>query len=377
LDRAAQRRGDGSPMIAGTLQRYFAMRFCSAVLSVFAFVFVLVAMIDYLELMRRSAALANVSVLQVLETSLFRVPQITERTMPFAVLIGAMMCYLALSRRLELVMARAAGISVWQFLAPGMAVTLVLGILATTLYNPLAATLDEQAKRLETQIFGGKGGGSQFDGGGTFWLSQRGEDGYSILNATTSVQQGVVLGGVTVMRFDEEGRFRERVEAPRAVFEPGQWRLQDARVYAIGAIQRGPEEYLLKTRLTPEQIRESFATPESVPFWELPEYIERAERTSSAAAAYRLQYHKLLARPFMLVAMVLVAAAVSLRFFRFGGITSMVLTGIAAGFALYVMSKVFDDMSKAELLPPLAAAWLPVLAGGLTGFVALLYQEDG
>jgi lipopolysaccharide export system permease protein len=26
---------------------------------------------------------------------------------------------------------------------------------------------------------------------------------------------------------------------------------------------------------------------------------------------------------------------------------------------------------------PIAAAWLPVLVGGLTGFLALLYQEDG
>ena len=27
---------------------------------------------------------------------------------------------------------------------------------------------------------------------------------------------------------------------------------------------------VLKTNLTPEQVRESFATPETVPFWELP-----------------------------------------------------------------------------------------------------------
>jgi lipopolysaccharide export system permease protein len=26
---------------------------------------------------------------------------------------------------------------------------------------------------------------------------------------------------------------------------------------------------------------------------------------------------------------------------------------------------------------PIVAAWLPVLVGGLTGFLALLYQEDG
>ena len=34
-------------------------------------------------------------------------------------------------------------------------------------------------------------------------------------------------------------------------------------------------------------------------------------------------------------------------------------------------------MSKAELMAPVVAAWVPVLVGGLTGFVALLYQEDG
>jgi lipopolysaccharide export system permease protein len=34
-------------------------------------------------------------------------------------------------------------------------------------------------------------------------------------------------------------------------------------------------------------------------------------------------------------------------------------------------------MSKSELLSPVAAAWIPVTIGALSGFVALLYQEDG
>jgi lipopolysaccharide export system permease protein len=75
--------------------------------------------------------------------------------------------------------------------------------------------------------------------------------------------------------------------------------------------------------------------------------------------------------------MVLLAAAVSLRFFRFGGVQKMVLGGVTAGFLLYVMSKVTEDMSKAELMHPVAAAWLPVLIGSVIGCVALLYQEDG
>ena len=120
-------------------------------------------------------------------------------------------------------------------------------------------------------------------------------------------------------------------------------------------------------------MRESFATPESVPFWDLPSYIDSAERAGLGAAGYRLQYQRLIARPFLLCAMVLLASAVSLRFFRFGGVQKMVMSGILSGFLLYVLSKVTEDLSKAELMPPIAAAWLPVMVGMFTGFVALLY----
>jgi lipopolysaccharide export system permease protein len=68
---------------------------------------------------------------------------------------------------------------------------------------------------------------------------------------------------------------------------------------------------------------------------------------------------------------------VSLRFFRFGGVTKMILSGVMAGFVLYVLSKVTEDMSKADLMHAAVAAWLPVFAGGLTGLLVLLHQEDG
>jgi lipopolysaccharide export system permease protein len=53
------------------------------------------------------------------------------------------------------------------------------------------------------------------------------------------------------------------------------------------------------------------------------------------------------------------------------------LGGLTSGFLLYVLSKVADDLSKAELLPPTVGAWMPAVIGSLIGLVALLYQEDG
>lgn len=364
------------PILGGTLARYFGMRFLSAVLLVFLGIFGLVALLDYIEMMRRASDIPNVSAILVAKTSLYRVPQVTERIMPFCVLIGAMSCYLNLSRRLELVVARAAGMSAWQFVSPALVVAFLFGVFATTVYNPVSAVLQERSKRFEAELFG-QNPEALTSVGGTFWLSQRSPEGQAIINAAASRNQGVSLSGVTIFTFDTEGHFTSRIEARAAELKAEAWSLQDARVFRLGSRPVSHPQYQLKTNLTPEQVRESFATPETVPFWELPLYIKIAENAGLQAAGYRLQFQKLLARPFLMVAMVFLAAAVSLRFFRMGGVQKMVLSGVAAGFLLYVLSKVTEDLSKAELLHPVAAAWVPVLVGGLTGFIALLYQEDG
>ena len=114
-------------IVTGTLARYFGLRFLYAVLVVFAGIFALVALIDYIELMRRAGDIPNVSAVLVAKTSFYRVPQVVERILPFCVLIGAMSCYLNLSRRLELVVARSAGVSAWQFVSPAIAVAFVMG----------------------------------------------------------------------------------------------------------------------------------------------------------------------------------------------------------------------------------------------------------
>ena len=363
-------------MIVGTLSRYFAMRFLASVVGSLIGVIALAAMIDYVELMRRGADWPNATAWLLAKISMYRVPQLTERILPFTVLVGAMSCYLTLSRRHELVVARAAGVSAWQFVAPAVVAAFIFGLIATTLYNPVSAILHERSKRLEADMQGDTLSALHQSTSG-FWVRQKSNDGAAIINALTSREQGASLGGVSVYTFDNTGRFQERIEANSAALEEGYWLLEDARIYAPGKAPDLEQAFRLPTNLTLEQVRESFATPETVPFWQLPTYIELADRAGLLAAGYRLQYQQLLARPCLLAAMVMLAASVSLRFFRFGGVQKMVLSGIAAGFLLFVLSKITEDMSKSELLSPVAAAWIPVVIGGLTGFVALLYQEDG
>lgn len=364
-------------MLTGTLSRYFGMRFLSSVVGSFFGVVALAGMMDYVEMLRRGADWPNATPWLLAKISFLRVPQLCERIMPFSVLVGAMSCYLTLSRRLELVIARAAGVSAWQFVLPALIVAMLFGTIATIAYNPISAMLHERSKRLESQMLGEAPTQALQENTSGFWVRQKSDNGAAIINAKSSREQGATLGGVSVYTFDSDGHYQQRIEAKSATLELGYWQLEEAYIYSASSPPVIEDTYQLPTNLTLEQVRESFATPETVPFWQLPSYIEKADRAGLAAAGYRLQFQELLTRPFLLAAMVMLAAAVSLRFFRFGGVQKMVLSGISAGFMLFVLQKITEDMSKAELMSPVAAAWIPVLVGGLTGFVALLYQEDG
>jgi lipopolysaccharide export system permease protein len=139
-----------------------------------------------------------------------------------------MSCYLALSRRLELVVARAAGVSAWQFISPALASAIVLGVLATTAYNPMSANLREISKQMEAELFGGTPGGGVQDAAG-FWINQVNSDGQAIINAARSEQQGVRLTGLTVFRFDTNFQFKDRIEAREATLEDGHWLFKSVR----------------------------------------------------------------------------------------------------------------------------------------------------
>lgn len=361
-------------LIGATFGWYLALRFLRAIGGVFATVFLLVYTIDFVEMMRQAGDAEGIGAGQVALLSLMRTPTVTEQVLPFAVLFGAMIALLQLSRKLELVVARAAGLSAWQFLQPGVLVAVGIGLLAIFVYNPLAAVMKREASVKEATLFAREAGRVSQE---TVWIRQRSPEGTAILRAEASVEGTTRIARVTAFTFDREGRFQERIEAAEAELHQGYWLLEDVRVFALDSEPLVHDRYELASGLDPSQLRTSFTPPSSVPFWQLNAIAEQTERAGLDATRYRLQYEALTARPLLFVTMVLLAASVSLRFFRFGGVGQMVLGGVAAGFLLYVATEVMEDLGGSGLVGTSVAAWLPPVVGSLLGVLALLHQEDG
>ncbi|PLX39239.1 MAG: LPS export ABC transporter permease LptG [Hyphomicrobiales bacterium] len=363
-------------MIGITLSRYFAGRFIKWVVGLFVLVSCLVFLFDFLELVRRASEKDAFTMGRAVMMSLMRVPSLTEQALPFITLFGAIAAFHTLSRRLELVVARSAGISVWQFSAPIIVAAIVLGLFAVGVYNPVSAWMKSKSDALGVILLG-KEQRVLLQTTGDTWLRQNGDDGESVINARVALEQGQRLVGVTVFTFDQNGRFDQRIDADEAVLTESHWTMKNAIVQKLRADPVRYNSYLLSTFLKPEQIRQSLAAPDTVSIWELPSFIELATHAGLPAYRYRLQYQTLLARPLLLAAMVLLAATVSLGFGRFGGTGRMILGGITAGFVLYVVDQFAKDLGGAGIVPPGVAAWSPGVVATLIGFSILLHREDG
>jgi lipopolysaccharide export system permease protein len=367
-----------------TLSAYVARRFAGMTLATLLALAGLVALFDFIELLRRAATRADATFAIVAQIAALRLPFVVLQILPFAVLIGGIVAFWRLTRSSELIVARAAGISAWGFLAGPLAVALLLGGLGTMAISPLSSVMLARAERLDGQYLRNVSGLTAL-AGGRLWLRQADREldprGIAVISGRPSVAReigaGWLLQEVTVWRLDPAGRPIGRIESPRATLEEGRWRLEGAVSFGPDRVASPRGTLLLPTELSATRIEDSFAPPDTLSFWALPEFIGLLENAGFSAVRHRLHFHSLMSLPLLACAMALLAAGFSMRPSRRGGVGRMLGLGVAAGFALFMLDRITAEFGEAGSLPVVLAAWAPAAAGLMLALALLLHLEDG
>jgi lipopolysaccharide export system permease protein len=359
-----------------TLAFYIARQFLLWCFVVFLTLATIVFLLDYVELIRRGGSHPEATLLVLLEMATLKQPYMWQQIMPFAILFGAMLAFWRMTRSNELVVARSTGVSVWQFLAPAVASALAIGILVVTVFNPIAAAMQLSFEKLENRVL--RNGSDQLNPRSGIWLRQSDEHGLpSVLHAERLAPGDVTLEDVLVLFFDKNDKLTGRIDAKQAKLEPGHWRITNGTRWQPGKAQEPFSEITIPTTMTPSKMEQSFASPETMSFWELPGFISLLEQSGFSTQRHRLEYNALLARPFLLAAMVLIAATFSLRMQRRGGATLMIAAGVLSGLLLFLFSNLVFALGQSASIPVNLAAWTPAGVSWLLGTSLLLYLEDG
>ncbi len=369
-------------MVAATLSLYVSRQFMAAVTAMLAALAGLVTLFDFIELLRRSGAKPDATFGLVMRIAALRMPYTSMQILPFAVLLGGIVAFWRLTRSSELVVARAAGVSAWQFLTAPLACALLLGAFATMVVSPLSSIMLARAEALDDMYLRTSGGPLTLSGG-QLWLRQADHglvpQGNAILHArSVLLRDGRLVGtDMSVYRLTPDDRLLVRVEASQAELMPGYWQFSNARTITPDHLPEPAGELRLPTDLTVDRVQESFALPDTLSVWALPGFIDLLERSGFSAIRHRLHFQTLLALPLLAGTMALVSAGFSMRQTRRGGVAQMIGSGVAAGFSLFVVSKVAEEFGQSGGLPPLLAAWAPAVAGLLLAVSLLLHLEDG
>ncbi len=364
--------------LSSTLSVYIGRQFLWNFLGLLGIILLIVLLFDSIELLRRTHSRPNVSLQDIMQLALLKLPYMGHKIFPFAALFGGMLTFWRLARHQELVVTRAAGISAWQFLLPVITAGFLLGVFQTVALNPLASTTLSQYEHTEAMLF--KRGRNLLEiGKSGVWLRQSNPQGQAVISASRIITKGqsVSLTGITVFMFKGVDQFYQRFDADSAVLEDGFWHIKNAWVQTPEETPVFEKTMWMETDLTFNSIQDSFAAPETMSFWSLPGFVAQLEEAGFSAVRHRLYLHSLLSAPLLMCAMVLIAATFTLRHGRRGSTVFIISGGVMTGFVLYFFSDIVFALGQSDTIPAVLAAWTPSGVATLLGLTTLLHLEDG
>ena len=363
------------------LDRYFARRFTQSFLLIGAVFLTLIMLIDLIEQLRRFEGV-DVSFGQLIQLMLLNAPAAISEILPLLMILSTIILYVGLARSSELVVTRATGRSGIRALAAPLAVAMVIGILSVSTLNPIVAATSNRYQQLSDMYRTGGSNAFSLSGDG-LWLRQGDAEGQSVIHATGYHADTDTLFGVTILTYAPSGGPIRQTQAISAQLNGEFWLLQQVKVWDLNN-GKNPEttsteidRLRIPTTLTPDRIRDSLGRSSGISVYDLPERIRQLKQAGFATKRHEVWFQVELARPFFLMAMVLVGAAFTMRHTRFGGTGLSVLTAVLLGFALYFIRNFAQILGENSQIPVALAAWAPPLASILLTVGLLLHAEDG
>ena len=363
------------------LHRYIAGAFLRILLFTLAGFALIVLLIDLVEQVRRMEG-TGIGFRRTLDLALLHTPQTLYELLPLIVVLATVALFVTLARRSELVVSRASGRAALVSVAAPVAAAFVVGVVALAILNPFVAATSKRHATLE-QLYRTGGASTLSLSAEGIWLRQGDADGQTVIRASRGDPSTAVFHEVSLFDYAATGGLTRRIEAREARLVPGAWDLRGVKLWPLsgpGNPEGMAEEhasYRLPSPLTPDRIRDSFGQPSDIAIWDLPAYTETLRSAGFSTRKYQVWMQSELARPVFLMAMVLIAAAFTLRHARPGRIGLAVLTSVLMGFALHYIKNFAQILGENGQLPVLAAAWAPPLAGVLLALGLILQLEDG
>lgn len=306
---------------------------------------------------------SNYGIWQVALFVLLQMPYEVYLFFPMASMLGCLIGLSIMANHRELVVMRAAGMSIWQITRSILKVAFVVILMVTLLGETCVPTLSHLANNLKIQALND---GQALRTATGIWLRYQ-NDFISI----DSIVSGNELFQVDQFKFDEGHHLRIARHIERVKYDkPGVWQaygiaetlIQDGRTEV-----RHVDEMPWDVSLKPTILSVGSTEPDEMTLHELHQYLSAQKSNHQAALNYQLAYLQRLVQPLTTVVMMLLAIPFIFGPLRSSTMGSKLLAGATVGFGFYIMNRFFGPISQVFQWPPEVAAFGPTCLFAMLG----------
>lgn len=362
-----------------TLHLYLARRFATSFFGVALSLGVVLALIGVMDTL---GDFPDRPLIDILHLVGLEMPWANYEILPLVVILASVGLFLRLSRSSELVVVRASGRSAMGGLMAPVGVTLILGMLAVSVGNPIVAAASKREHNLSNRYQGLETADLALAEEG-LWLRQGDARGQTVIFAERASADLGTLHNPSFLQFAANGRPERRINAAVARLGDGEWHLEDAKIWTLDpganaeADAREVATLSVASDLTQDRILDSFGRPRYISVWDLPSFIAQLEDSGFSARRYAVWFQSELAKPVFLVALVLMSAAFTIGHVRGANVGLRVLFAVMVGFGLHYLRNFAQILGENGQVPVLLAAWVPPVAALFLAVGLILHLEDG
>jgi lipopolysaccharide export system permease protein len=301
-------------------------------------------------------------------------PQTFFQMLPIAALLGALVGLGNLARGSELIVVRAAGVSVARIAGSAAMAGVLLLVLGAAVGEFLAPPLENYARQVKTY---GKFAKFSFAGSGGAWVKE-GNRIVSIQQQTSESMFGGVFVYVIGTRPEDGVRRLETVgRADSAALVSGNtWRLDnyaESAIDADGAVKaRRVGELDVESDINPEFLGIAVVDPSGLPIRGILRYVQHLRANGLDARPYEASLWSRIARSLSTVLLCVLAVPFVLGPLRSSGAGSRTVIGILIGVAYFLVNRTLENSGQVYDLPPLVSAWAPAVGLAVITTIAIL-----
>ena len=301
-----------------------------------------------------------------------RIPQLIQRFLPFAILLGTLFAFFTLNQNSEVISMKAAGLSAHQVLAPFMAASFVVAVLAFAFNERIVSHASAQLNRWEAVNFGTMPTGHE--GETNVWV-RNGDD---LIHADFADGRGAKTKLTHVTIFDRSGgTLSSIVTGDTAVPSGAGWALANATRFDIGSgVRQALGSLQTLGGVRPDQFTLSSVDPMGLSYWRLDQAIADLDAAGRNTAQLKASLMHKISGPLSTALMPLLAAVAAFGLARSGRGFVRAVIGMALGFAYFVADNFGLAMGNLGAYPPYLAAWGPFVLFLLIGETVLIRTEE-